>query len=150
MVNNCTQTSVEVSAKKAAKKQEVLEDKMDPVSTTPYQRKRTASEPVTPEMLRRFLREIPIEVSKSGTLIRQSRADARRSSAAAVDFTPTRMCGKAAVMLPTTPESIFATGKYGVQSKVAVIERMVGQGVKMENKVLPEASGKTASASCAA
>ncbi|CZT21161.1 uncharacterized protein RCC_07022 [Ramularia collo-cygni] len=108
--------------KKCTKKQTPRKKTVEPVLTTPYSRKRTASEPVTPEMLRRFLREIPVEVSKSGVLIREARLCARRASAAGSMGTPTKPVGTR-VCRPqrTPPESVVASGKYDVQSRVEVI-----------------------------
>lgn len=108
-------------------KKEHNRKKVVPVRTTPYQRKRTTSEPVTPEMLRRFLREIPAEISKSGVLIREARAHARRASAAAMVTTPTRATGGmgGGLMTPETPRSVGFERKYEVQCKVESIERAV-------------------------
>lgn len=80
-------------------------------------------------MLRRFLREIPAEISRSGVLIREARALARRASAAAtVMRTPTRGMGgieAVGLMTPETPRSVGFERKYEVQSRVESIERAV-------------------------
>lgn len=142
VARKCTQKPIEKDTKetsakdirKSAKKQ-AAKDKIDPILTTPCQRKRTTSEPVTPEMLRRFLQEVPVEVSRSGTLIREARAEARRLSEAAA-LTPTRIARRSSVIVPETPVSIFPNRKYGVQSKVEVIERAEQAGlVGLERKV---------------
>lgn len=132
-------------AKKPTKKQEAIrKKKMEPVLTTPYRRKRTTSEPVTPEMLRRFLREVPVELSKSGVLVREARAHARRSSAAATLLTPTKISGGYAAVFPRTPESIVLDRKYVVQTKVEVIERVVGENIRNENDAVSRVLGAAA------
>lgn len=137
-------STVENHASIAVKKQALVE-RIEPVVATHYRRKRTTSEPVTPEMLRRFLRAIPLEVSRSGVLARDARADARRLSEAAVDLTPSRVGRKVSVDMPGSPRSVHVRSGYDVQRKVRMIERAMDNREREIDQVMPTALDRSAS-----